>query len=222
MNRYIGTVAYMGGVPAVLEKFAWAWGQLIQYTNEWLPDGEMIYWDRAMLSEHAAARNSLCDRMKGDFILMLDTDHEFEPDLLLRLYTRMMDYNLDVLSGVYCWKNPPHAPVIFHEGDNGFFQNIGTWEGAPLIQVDSAGGGCLMIRRRVIEKIKTELNESPFMNSPPFGEDHSFFRRCKRLGIKAYCDTRIEASHLAVKPITLADRQLNYLGERIATGGIGG
>jgi hypothetical protein len=35
-NRAIGTVAYLGGVMAVPEPFAWSLAQLVQYNSELL------------------------------------------------------------------------------------------------------------------------------------------------------------------------------------------
>lgn len=60
-----------------------------------------------------------------------------------------------------------------------------------------------MVRRSVFSRIKTELGEDPFDRKKPLGEDMSFFKRCELLGIKVYCDARIEFPHLQVRPITL-------------------
>ena len=78
-NKFIGTVAYLGGVPSVLEEFCWSWSQMVQYNTEYLcQPGELIFYDRARASYHAFARNTLASRMRGDWIVMLDTDHLFE------------------------------------------------------------------------------------------------------------------------------------------------
>jgi hypothetical protein len=74
-----------------------------------------------------------------------------------------------------------------------------------VFQVDAAGGGCLLVRKRVFERIEDELGEEPFARTPPLGEDMSFFKRCERLGVKVYCDARIECPHLTVRPVTLDD-----------------
>ncbi len=113
-RKAIGTVAYMGGLQAVAEAFCWSWGELLAYSAHSLCESnEYIHRDKSTMSWHAAARNGLADRMLGDWLFMLDTDHAFEPDLLGRLLHRLNEHQLDVVTGVYVFKRPPHSPVIF-------------------------------------------------------------------------------------------------------------
>lgn len=223
-NQPIGTVAYLGGVPAVMEEFAWSWSQMVQFNTEYMcSPGQYVHYDRARVSYHAYARNSLAERMRGDWLLMLDCDHAFDPDIVLRMLDRMIHYNVRVLTGVYTYKNPPHAPLLFREGKDGLFENIGAWdEDATLLPCDSAGGGCLMVRRDVFEEIRSELKCGPFDIDPPFSEDHSFFKRCKKLGIQPYFDPRIECHHLTVKRLGLSDfnRDDVSIGDRINVQGV--
>lgn len=220
-SRPIGTVAYMGGVMAVPEAFTWSWGQMVAWNGEVLASpGTFIHYDRASVSYHAMARNSLADRMRGDWLLMLDCDHAFEPDLCARMVHRLELHGIDVLTGIYQFKNPPHSPVLYvDEGDGP--RALGKWESDGLFQVHSAGAGCLMVRKGVFERIRAELGEAPFNIRPPFSEDHSFFQRLKDLNIPAYCDPRIEAHHLRVDALDLSryDRSAVRLNDRIEVGG---
>jgi hypothetical protein len=210
-NRTIGTCAYMGGLPAVLEDFAWSWGQMVQFNAECLcGPGERVHYARSALSFHAAARNSLVDSMMGDWLLMLDADHRFEPDIAARMLDRMDSAGIDVLTGMYQFKQPPHSPVLYlANGD--YFAPLGSWRPADvssdvsLFPVDACGAGCLMVRRPVFARIKDELGGGPFDVIPPFGEDMSFCKRLQQLGIKVYCDPRIECHHLQVRALSLAD-----------------
>lgn len=207
-----GTIAIMGGVPAIQTEFVWSFTQMIQYNSEYLcePNQSILYL-KASISFHAAARNSLVDQMKGDWLLMLDTDHQFDPDIAARMVHKMNKYNLPVLTGIYQHKSPPHSPVLYNwNKDQTSFEAMGDWdrpEGEYFIPVASAGAGCLMVRRWVFDKIREELNESPFDIIHPFGEDHSFFMRLKKIGVQAYCDPSIECYHLGVRPIRLTDYQ---------------
>ena len=220
-SKPLGTIAYLGGIIAVPEPFLWSMVQCIQWCNEYLCEpGWHIHLDRAKVSYHAYARNSLIERMQGDWLLMLDTDHQFEPDLPGRLLKRMQSYDVDVISAMYQMKDPPHVPVMYQRQENGFFAPIGYWE-VQMQEIGSAGAGCLLVKRRVFDRIRSELGENSFDIIPPFSEDHSFFQRLHKLGIKAYGAMNVECNHLQLRPITLSDfdREAVKLGERYEVGG---
>lgn len=203
----IGTVAYLGGVPAVLEDFAWSWAEMQAYNYEYLClPNEYVHRDRAKVSYHSYARNTLVDRIKGDWLLQVDADHRFDPDLCARLVHLMKKHDVDVLSGLYVYKGEPHAPVIFQwVGDVGY-SAIGDWDRrAEIFEIGSAGAGSLLVRRRVFDRIKAELRCGPFDVEPPFSEDHSFFNRCRKLGVKCYCAPLVEVEHLTVVGRNLRD-----------------
>jgi hypothetical protein len=205
----------MGGVLSVPEAFAWAWGQMVQYNTEYLCEpGQHVHYDRATVSYHSFARNTLVKHMFGEWLLMLDTDMLFEPDIAVRMVCTMERHNIDVLTALYCYKSPPNPPVIYVWGDNDQgLRPIGAWEKTvPIFEVGSAGAGCLLVKRSVYNRIKDELHEEPFDIIHPYSEDNSFFLRLKRLGIKPYCNANIECGHITMKPATLSD----YMKEEVA------
>lgn len=205
-KRILGTVAYMGGVMTIPERFTWSWGQMVQWNSEYFCNpGEIVWYDRATMSYHSAARNSIVDKMRGDWLLMLDTDHSFEPDICARMLNIMDDADIDVLTGIYQYKNPPYAPVVYRKVGDGF-ATVGDWsDGLTAFEIGSAGGGCLLVRKHVYDRIRDELDEGPFDIDHPYSEDHSFFRRLDKLGIKAYCTPKIQCHHLEVREIGLED-----------------
>lgn len=208
MNKkeIIGTCTYMGGVPMVFEEFSWCWGQLIQFNTESLcGPNQLIHYARPKVSLHDFARNQMAATFLGDWLFMLDTDHSFDPDILLRLLNKMTMYDLDIISGAYTFKVPPYLPVCYLSSDSGY-NIIGKWdENVDLLSIDSAGAGCLLIRRRVFDKIRDELGELPFERFNGLGEDHSFFKRCEKLGIKSYLHTKAECHHLEIRRTHLSD-----------------
>jgi len=207
-RKPIGTVAYMGGIPAVYESFCWNWGQMVQYNQEVLcNDSQYIHYDRATISDHAPARNGLVNRFYGDWLFMLDTDHTFEPDITHRMLHTMQLLNLDVLTGIYQFKKPPYSPVLYAITDEKELSRpIATWDRTvPVFTVDAAGAGCLMVKRKIYNRVNDELGEEPFTRIDGFSEDHSFFKRLHTLGIKLYCDQRIQCNHLIMRPIELDD-----------------
>src|SRR5947208_2394644 len=111
-KRPIGTIGFMGGLPAVLTDFCWSWGQLVAYSMEYmLQPGETIHLAKSSISLHDAARHQLVDQMLGDWLLMLDADHSPEPDLAARLVRWMLAEDWDVVTALYCQKWPPYMPV---------------------------------------------------------------------------------------------------------------
>ncbi len=192
---------------ALPEPFTKAWGDMIQYNYEYLlKPTERILYNRATVSYHSFARDSLIDEMQGDWILMLDTDIIFEPDVVARMLHKMEVNNIDVLVGIYPYKGELHAPVLYGYNPKKKIEFIiGDWDKRfDVIECDSAGAGCLMIRKSVVDKVKAS-GESLFGIIEPFSEDISFFRRLRKLGIKAYFTPNIKLGHLKFRELSIED-----------------
>lgn len=222
-KRTIGTIGYMGGIPALMEPFVWSWSQMVEYTPEALcsdPDAERIEFIRTHYSLHSAARNDLVSRMKGDWLLQLDTDMVFDPDFCARLVHIFEHYKLDILTGLYTYKAHPGVPTLYmHNKDTGRHEPIGKWDtDSEIFEIDSAGAGCLLVRRAVYERIVTEVLQPPFEMIPPYGEDHSFFMRARKLGYKAYCAWKVQAAHLGFKQVQHEPQTLPIFNEYAVTG----
>lgn len=223
MNRCIGTIARMGGCPAYLGEFVDSFVDLVLWNGLYLcgPGEEIHYPKPPWVSVHDAARNMLVAGMRGDWLIQLDSDHQFSPDIAWRLLNTAGATGCDVVTGLYQYRRPPHSPVIYrHDGDG--LRPIGDWDrDAAIIEVDSAGAGCLFVRRSVFDRIEAETGEKPFDRISGYGEDHSFFLRLRKLGIKAVCDTRIECHHLQVRPLSIGhyDRDAVDLAEPEAVKG---
>lgn len=208
-KRPIGTIGIMGGLLSVPTDFCMSLARMVQYNTEYLcQSGEYIHLDVAGTSYHAWARNGLADRMLGEFLLMLDTDQIFEPDLLCRLLSLMNQSDIDVLTGIYRYKVPPYYPVIYHWDQKIGYRIISSWDkDAELFEVGCAGAGCLLVRGKVFERIRKELCEAPFDPIVPYSEDFSFFRRLRSLAIKAWCAPAIQTGHLVNQPVTVQQNE---------------
>jgi len=210
-KKTIGTIGLMGGVPSNHFEFTWSLANMIQYNNEYIcTPGEIIHLDHADVSYHAAARNQLASRFLGDWLLMLDLDHAFQPDLLARMlllvnqYKHFKDIDIGVLSALYHYRREPFLPVAYMWNDKKTgCQQMTDWESdSLLIEVDSAGAGCLLVKREIFHRIYEDLNEEPFSPKNGLSEDHSFFYRLSELGIQPYLAHKIQAAHLMTVPIT--------------------
>jgi Glycosyl transferase family 2 len=207
----IGTVAYMGGIMSLPEPFVWSWTQMIQFNGETLCEkDEHVHYDRARFSLHDVARNELAERMRGDWLLMLDTDLVFDPDICARLIRFMYAADLDVVTGMYPYKGNPTIPVLSLHDGAGRNSPIVDWDRTlDLIPFTGGGAGCLMVRRRVFERIAAELQERPFDRIMLAGEDFSFFARCRRLSIECWCAWRVQCGHLDYEARMVGEKNLN-------------
>lgn len=209
MNRTIGTVARMGGIPAVLSGFIDSFCDLIQWNAQYVcGPGEVIHYPHPpKLNIHDVARNMMAESMRGDWILMLDSDHQFEPDILYRLINLAESTGADVCAGMYQFKGKPYIPVVYMEDRAGNLQPLCDWDrtGPVALEVAAAGAGCLWVKRAVFDRIAAELKERPFDRIGGNGEDISFFMRLKKLGVKPVVNPRVECHHLEVRPVSLSD-----------------
>lgn len=210
-RRPVGTIGVMGGLMSLPTPFCQSLANMVQYNNEFLHNQrEYVHLDFAGTSFHSWARNGLAERFLGDWLFQLDTDHEFDPDLTCRMVKAMEQANLDVVTGLYVYKPEPHAPTIYHWDEEAkAYCIIGDWSNeADLLEISCAGGGCLLVRRSVFDRIRIELHEHPFDIIPPFSEDFSFFQRCMKLGIKVYAAPKIESCHLTYQSLSLKDKHI--------------
>ena len=211
-KKIIGTIGTMMGTPFVHSEFAWSFAQMVQYNQEYLcGPNEIIHQIKPSFTEHATARNSLVDNAFGEWLFMMDCDHWFNPNILLRLLRLMKKYDLPVISGIYQFREEPYPAVIFTEVPAPkTFQlidfNIKDFpRDRELIQIASGGAGCLLVKMSVFREIREKLQEKPFGHIPPFSEDHSFFLRLKKLNIPIHCAPWVEYHHIKHVKLKLRD-----------------
>lgn len=212
-KRVIGTIGIMAGLPCNLEEFSWSYGNLIDYSNHYVcGPQERIELVKSAHSFHILARNQMADAMEGEWLLQLDMDHSFEPDLLARLLNLMNkydrpDYRVGVVGGLYLHKQPPYNPTIWQfTGQEDQTVPILNWPEGEVLEVGVIGTGALLVKRWVFDRIEKELGEKPFSVSEYkglVGEDFAFARRCRKLGIPMLVDPRIEGHHAKVTRLTV-------------------
>lgn len=171
-------------------------------------DGYRLLMPRGMPVDEA--RNYIVDNSTSDYIFFLDSDVLPPADTIERL----MKHDKDVVTGLYFQRNPPFWPHLYKKSEApGLWDSITHYderknekgEREYLIQVDSAGMGCCLIKREVFDKIGTIDENKPrpwfkfttgWTEQTRESEDHYFFRRCSEEGIKVYADTSIVCGHI--------------------------
>jgi len=173
--------------------------------------GEMILFNKALVSYHELGRNQLVEEMEGDWLLQVDTDHIFAPDLLTRLLAIQKKHNAPVVSAIYQYKHPPHSPVMSMWTGDKVLTPVKDWDrDKEVLEVGACGAGALLVRKEVFTRIKNELHEAPFQITEGLSEDFSFCRRCRLLGIPVTVATKVEAHHLIRSVLSVDD----YAGDR--------
>lgn len=168
----------------------------------------------AYINEHGGlydARDRICQRTMRehfDYMLQIDSDMTFPPDALCRL----IDRNVDVITGVYVGKETHHKPVLFTElhkddencGPYGLKGGLAELMHEDLFTVAGCGAGFLLVREHIVRLMRIHKHEW-FRPYDGLGEDVSFCQRCTEMGIKIYADKSIPMGHTKYTEYTLDD-----------------
>ena len=135
-------------------------------------------------------RNYVLDK-KYDYFLSLEQD-VIPPQNVIE---RLINYKKDIVSGVYFVYNDENVlvPLIYKKVKKDEVRNL-TFEEIKepnLITVDACGLGCVLISRKVLEKISFRYDPS----KEAF-DDMWFSLDAVKNGFKIYCDTSVKCKHL--------------------------
>ena len=159
------------------------------------------------------ARNTLAKQacVEGfDRILWLDSDMDFEPDLLTRL-SADMDEGRELVSGLYFKRKAPVKPVIYKE--LGYYHSKDTDEVTPIavcyedypkdsvFPIAGCGFGGVLMSVDLIKRVADEFG-MPFSPIIGFGEDLSFCSRATKIGVEMFCDSRVKMGHVSLGTVT--------------------
>lgn len=156
--------------------------------------GSLIYVARNKLAEKAV-------KAGADFVLWLDSDMIFDPDVLLELMEDVQRENVDMVTGLYFRRVPPHTPVLFDQLDLDLKEGSCTWSEfsevpAELFEIGGAGFGCLLMKTEVFLKV-LEDHQLWFSPISTAGEDLSFCWRARQSGYRIFCDPKLTLGHVA-------------------------
>ncbi|MEM3097458.1 MAG: hypothetical protein QXU32_01895 [Nitrososphaerales archaeon] len=132
--------------------------------------------------------------IKGGFtwLFFLDDDVIAPPDTVERL----ISHNKDIISGLYYRRIEPIEPVMCKENAG----RITKFNPGEVLEVDMVGAGCLLIHRRVFERIPKPwfewlLDRDDIPENQRASEDFAFCRKARQHGFRIYVDTSIQCHH---------------------------
>ena len=136
-----------------------------------------------------------------DYVLWIDSDMTFEPDLMERMFNSIGDKNF--LTGLCFSRRPPFKPCIY--------KSIGTKEQGgmvepftevmydyprdQIVQIEAAGFACVLQKVEMLD-VMLSVYGVPFFPIAGLGEDLSFCYRAKQLEYTMYADTSIKVGHI--------------------------
>jgi len=142
---------------------------------------------------------------KADFILWIDSDMIFEPDLMVNLMDDME--GRDMVAPVCHMRRPPYAPVLYSKLRQGItpaeneHQKLYDYPEKDLFKVEGCGFGCVMMRTTVVQAVVDKYHEL-FTPMPGYGEDLSFCIRARGCGFDIWADPKVQLGHKSSTIVT--------------------
>lgn len=209
-------VAYLSG-DMVHSDFTMALGMLMAYSIAIPKIWTALNNTRCSVIDHG--RNVALQQVyTGDcsHILFLDSDMTYPANTLHRL----LSHNKDIVGASYCTRVMPHGMVHRNLNKSSTLPPIENYSndapGSALHEVQSLGGGCLLIRREVLDAFPLPVFQSLWISTEiPQGEDRGFCLKARELGFKVWMDVPLtyEMGHCGMKIYTWRDVDFVLSGE---------
>ena len=160
--------------------------------------GSLVYNARNNLARQAI-------KAEADWILWLDSDMVFGPDLLQRMMKVCTENDIDFLTALCFRRKPPYTPCLFdrlEKIDKGasYTALLSVPEGR--FKVGGCGFAGVLISTQVILDVGAKFNGRMFDPLEGFGEDVSFCWRARQCGYDIWCDSDIELGHVGSCVVT--------------------
>lgn len=156
--------------------------------------GSLVYNARNNLARQAI-------KAEADYVLWLDSDMVFAPDLLQRMLKVSQENNIDFLTGLCFRRKPPYTPCLFdklekREGDKGASYTAIVSVPDGRFKVGGCGFAGVLMTTDVILSVSAKFGGRMFDPLPGFGEDVAFCWRARQCGYDIWCDSEIELGHI--------------------------
>ena len=155
--------------------------------------GSLVWDSRTKLAQRAI-------RCEADYMLWLDSDMEFPPDLLERLMdTLNKTEDADIVTGLYFRRVEPYSPVLFEKislaGVGANWKEFDKLPEEDVFEVEGCGFGAVLVPTDVMMSVMAKYGD-PFWPQNHLGEDLAFCIRARELGYHIYCDQTIRIGHV--------------------------
>ena len=160
--------------------------------------GSLVYNARNNLAKQAI-------KAEADYVLWLDSDMVFAPDLLQRMLKVSQENNIDFLTAVCFRRKPPYTPCLFDRLEK-------TEQGASYtallsvpdgrFKVGACGFAGVLMGTDVLLSVSAKYEGRMFDPLKGMGEDVSFCWKARQCGYDIWCDSSIELGHVGTCVIT--------------------
>jgi hypothetical protein len=145
-------------------------------------------------ADRGRSRNQLVEaslERGSEWILFLDDDHSFPPDLLLRLLSR----DEPIVASLYLQRSDPFLPIAYTEKVGTAYQplDLSKCGEHDLVPIVGAGTGGMLIRSEVFH----QLDPPWFVHTTQQSEDLHFCDLAAAAGIPMFVDVAARLGHVA-------------------------
>lgn len=160
--------------------------------------GSLVYNARNELAKQAI-------KSEADWVLWLDSDMVFEPNLLNRMLTVCKDNDIDFLTAICFRRKPPYTPCLFDrlekmEHGASYTTIMSVPEGR--FKVGGCGFAGVLMSTDVLMSVAAKFGGRMFDPIEGMGEDVSFCWKARRCGYDIWCDSDIELGHVGNMIVT--------------------
>ena len=160
--------------------------------------GSLVYNARNNLARQAI-------KAEADWVLWLDSDMVFAPDLLQRMLKVCTENDISFLTALCFRRKPPYTPCLFDR-----LQKVGKGASYTALMSVPEGrfqvGGCgfagVLLSMDVLLSVAAKFDGRMFDPMDGFGEDVAFCWRARQCGYDIWCDSSIEMGHVGQCVVT--------------------
>lgn len=195
----------MSGTVAILAhdtgRFSAFWEHALELVAHELPEGAGLM--RLTGVDIAYLRNQVVNGDygdPGDWVWFLDDDHTW-PDMTILKHLLARD--VDIVQPAVLRRQVPFLPVVGRVDASGRLesQTLEELGSGGIVEVDSLGMGCALIRKRVWETLDKPLFRVGEIYPDRQTEDVGFCRRARAAGFQCWVDLDHPVEHLLVASV---------------------